>query len=85
MTEPSPYGDATDDDAGPGLGPTTGTPRWVKVFAIIALVAILLFLVLTVTGGGGDHGPGRHSGSGGHAEAPPASVSEGHRPPEGGH
>lgn len=41
---------------------TTGPPRWVKVFGIIALVVILVFLVLLVAGGGGGHGPGRHGG-----------------------
>ena len=33
------------------------TPRWVKAFGIIALVIILLFGVLLLTG---EHGPGRH-------------------------
>jgi hypothetical protein len=34
----------------------TGTPRWVKAFGIIALVAVLLFLILMFTGG---HDPSR--------------------------
>ena len=34
------------------------TPRWVKVFGIIALVVILLFVILFLTRG--SHGPGRH-------------------------
>ncbi|HEV8363602.1 MAG TPA: hypothetical protein VGQ52_08775 [Gemmatimonadaceae bacterium] len=38
---------------------TVGTPRWVKVFGIIALLVVLLFVVLMVAGGG-RHGPGRH-------------------------
>lgn len=33
-------------------------PRWVKVFAIVALVAVLLVLILLLTGG---HGPARHT------------------------
>jgi ABC-type transporter Mla subunit MlaD len=37
------------------------TPRWVKVFAIIALVVVVLFVVLLLTGRGGEHGPGRHA------------------------
>jgi hypothetical protein len=37
-----------------------GTPRWVKVFAIVALLAVALVVVLLATGGGG-HGPGRHA------------------------
>ncbi|HBV85401.1 MAG TPA: hypothetical protein DEF42_01775 [Desulfosporosinus sp.] len=36
------------------------TPRWVKVSGIIAIVLILLFVILKLTGGGGKHGPSRH-------------------------
>ena len=39
--------------------PDAGTPRWVKVFGIIAVVVVLLFVVLLLVGGG-QHGPGRH-------------------------
>jgi ABC-type transporter Mla subunit MlaD len=46
----------------PRSHPDTGTPRWVKVFAIIAVLVVLLFVVLVVTGRGGGHGPGRHLG-----------------------
>jgi hypothetical protein len=35
----------------------TGTPRWVKVFAGIALAVILLLVVALLTG---RHGPDRH-------------------------
>jgi hypothetical protein len=55
------------------LPPYPGTPRWVKVFAIIALVVVLLFVFLMFTRGPGGHGPGRHTGSGGYT------------PPEGAH
>jgi hypothetical protein len=41
-------------------GTRVGTPRWVKVFGIIAAVVVLLFVVLLVIGGG-EHGPGRHT------------------------
>jgi hypothetical protein len=37
------------------------TPRWVKVFGIIALILLLLVVVVVVTGLGGEHGPGRHA------------------------
>lgn len=53
-----------------------GTPRWVKVFGIIAIVVILLFFILMFTRGPGGHGPGRHTGFGG---------SGGYTPPEGAH
>lgn len=36
----------------------TRTPRWVKVFGIIALVVLLLFIIMLLTRG--SHGPGRH-------------------------
>lgn len=39
---------------------TTGTPRWVKVFVIIAVVLALLIVVMLLTGIGGEHGPARH-------------------------
>jgi hypothetical protein len=53
-----------------------GTPRWVKVAGIIALVLVLVFVVLKLTGVGGSHGPGRH--------ATGADTSRGHtRPPPG--
>ena len=49
------------------------TPRWVKVFGVIAAVVILLFVILLLTGNG--HGPGRHTGpGGGESRTPPAGV-----------
>jgi hypothetical protein len=36
--------------------PYPGTPSWVKVFGLIALIAAVLFAILHVAGGGiGDH------------------------------
>jgi hypothetical protein len=43
-------------DPDPESNDTGGTPRWVKVFGIIALALVLLFVILMLTG----HGPGRH-------------------------
>lgn len=40
---------------------SAGTPRWVKVSALIALIVALVFVLLAVTGLGGEHGPGRHA------------------------
>lgn len=52
-----------------------GTPRWVKVFAIVSLVVVLLLVVLLIAGRGG-HGPGRHAGhAGGQASAPGAHIA----------
>lgn len=36
------------------------TPRWVKIFLIIVIVLVLLFIILKITGIGGEHGPSRH-------------------------
>ncbi len=79
MADPSPSPD-TGGDAGmrPDRGSTTvypGTPRWVKVSGIVALVLVLLVLIAMATGmfaGGDGHGPGRHLPSGG---------ADGHTPP----
>ena len=46
----------------PGHGSTSGTPRWVKVFGIIALVLVLLFVISLLAGV--RHGPGLHTASG---------------------
>lgn len=40
---------------------TYRTPRWVKIFGIVALVLTLLVVVVLVTGLGSEHGPGRHT------------------------
>lgn len=75
----------TGDDTGvePDRGPTTGTPRWVKVFGVVVIVLVLLLAVVLLFGGGpGGHGPGRHGGGG---DRPTSEVTEdgGHRPPTG--
>jgi hypothetical protein len=64
----------------PDPDPVVGRPRWVKVFGIIALVLAVLFVGLKVTGLGGNHGPGLHSGG-----TPPSGVTEdgGQTPPAG--
>jgi hypothetical protein len=77
--------------------PYPGTPRWVKVFGIIAIVVLVLVVVIVTfgPGPGGGHGPGRHTPSGGAGgQLPPSSFTENHAPsggdgggtpPEGGH
>jgi hypothetical protein len=39
-----------------------GTPRWVKVFGMVALVVVLLFVISLLAGV--RHGPGMHTPSG---------------------
>ena len=58
VADPFPYPEAGDDGAETGRGPSAGTPRWVKVFGIILLALVLLFVVLLLAGG---HDPGRHT------------------------
>ena len=69
---PSHPDDGSDAGAGPARSsPATGypgTPRWVKVSGLVALVLILLVVVAAVASGG-QHGPMRHlpSSAPGHA------------------
>ena len=65
-----------------GSSSVPGTPRWVKVSAIVAVVVVLLLVALMLFGGG-NHGPGRHSSPDDGAK--PSTVVEGHTPPAGGH
>ena len=80
MAHPHPYPD-TGDDTGTGLGRelTPGTPRWVKVFGIVALVLALLLVVLLLTSGG-QHGPGRHIPSGDAGTDTALIAGGGHQP-----
>lgn len=50
-----------DGGTEPGRRSAPRTPRWVKVFGIIAAAVVLLAVILLLIGGG--HGPGRHLGS----------------------
>ena len=56
MTDMSP---GNDPQVGPGRDSPPARPRWVKVFAIIA-VALVVCLVIILTVAGGKHGPSRH-------------------------
>lgn len=51
----------------PDHGSTDGTPRWVKVFWIIGIALVLLFVVLHLTGKG--FGPGMHTQPAGAGDA----------------
>jgi hypothetical protein len=46
------------------------TPRWVIGLGIGAFVVALLVVIVMILGGG-DHGPGRHTGSGEHSAGQP--------------
>jgi hypothetical protein len=55
----------------------SGTPRWVKVFAIVGIVVVVLVIVMLFTG----HGPGRHTGGMNHAAGPTAVLGAPHDRP----
>ena len=44
------------------LDQEVGTPRWVKVGAVIAILVLMLIVVVLLTG---NHGPARHASPGG--------------------
>lgn len=48
-------------DRGVPAEPAPRMPRWVKVFAAIAVVVVVLLAVMLLSGG--NHGPGRHLGT----------------------
>jgi hypothetical protein len=54
--------------------PPYSTPRWVKIFALIAVILVLLALITMILVGG-DHGPGRHMPPGGAGNPPVTLVS----------
>lgn len=76
--DPPPYAE-TDEDA-PDRVSTAGTPRWVKVFGLVLLLLVLLFVILRLTGVGGQHEPSRHGDSG---ETTPAAETVGGSPNSG--
>jgi len=60
--------------------PRAAMPRWVKVFAVVLAILVLLAVAMFLIGGG-EHGPGRHTTSGGEArEARTVSVPVNDRP-----
>jgi hypothetical protein len=82
---------------GPERGPTTSTPRWVKVLGSIALVPVLLVVINMVVGvfggsglhtppggagGPGGHGPSRHIPSGNPGGQTPSGSLGSPIPPE---
>jgi hypothetical protein len=91
--EPAPLGsrrateetDMADQLPFPDTGDAPGTPRWVKVFAIIAVVVLLVIVIMMFTGVGGDHGPSRHIAPSNVTDIQaPSADRGGHSSPEGG-
>jgi hypothetical protein len=83
MASRPPYPDTDDTDMGPDQEPTTGPPRWVKVFAVIGVVVVLLVVVVMLASDG-QHGPWRHApGSAPGVEAPEGQAPGDRAPPEG--
>lgn len=64
---------AENTDVGGDPRSTTGTPRWVKV-SLIAAIVLALLVILMLSGVLGEHGPGRHTHSGGLSSPAPSST-----------
>lgn len=73
MASPSPDA-AGDADAASGRPPPHRTPGWVRIFQVAAVVLVLLFVVLHLTGLAPRHGLG---GSG---RTPSSPMDHGSRP-----
>ena len=71
MADPGRYrrDDAETGSAAAATG--RGTPRWVKVAGVIALVILVMLVVALLSGG--KHGPGQHVDTG--ARASPAVAA----------
>jgi hypothetical protein len=67
-------GEAPDVGAQPSPPERNGTPRWVKVFALLGIVLVALVIVMLFTG----HGPARHTGGTSHAAGPAAELDGPH-------
>lgn len=63
MADWRPYTDSNSDTG----DEMAGTPRWVKVFGMTAIILVLLFVILMFIRGAGGHTPSRHFGG----QAPP--------------
>jgi len=61
-------------DPSPDRDTDTGTPLWVKVFGIIFLAVVLLFLFLMFSRGP-HRGPGQHMSPGGTGDHTPSGGS----------
>ena len=75
--------DADDEAADAAAAPDSGTPRWVKIAGVIALVILAMLVIALLSGG--KHGPRRHLGDSGArlvpAIAPVAIAGHPPRPP----
>ena len=69
-----------DGDAEHQPGSAAGTPRWVKLFGLIAVI-LALVLAAVLLDSGGDHGPGRHAVGGQTAHV---GIAEERTTPDGG-
>ena len=75
MPDSGPYRrDAENTEAGEATAASgSGTPRWVKVAGVIALVVLVMLIVALLSGG--KHGPGRHPGESGTRSVQPVAPA----------
>ena len=81
MSDPPNDKDPIAAPVGPDEARSRATPRWVKVFGVGSLGLVLVIAVAAVSGLGGEHGPGRHTGPPGARPSPDAANAQ----PAGGH
>jgi hypothetical protein len=62
MAHPGPDRRDDADSGSAAAAHGRGTPRWVKVAGVIALVVLVMLVVALLSGG--KHGPGRHVDTG---------------------
>ncbi|HWC27518.1 MAG TPA: hypothetical protein VG474_13100 [Solirubrobacteraceae bacterium] len=78
----APADPSAGDDAELDRRSAPGTPHWVKLAALVAVVLVLLFVAVLIFGDG-RHGPGRHGGGDvpSAAQPSPAGAANGHSTP----
>lgn len=64
-----------DRPTDPDPGAYHGTPGWVKLSGILAIVVVLLIGFILINGLGGPHGPQRHGPAGEGPGLAPAAMS----------
>lgn len=65
--------DGTVSETGGRRSPSTGMPRWVRVFGITVL-ALLLVMVAVMLLSGSQHGPARHTSADGLGDWSPGAA-----------
>ena len=73
---PSRKNSKSDPDKHSERGPSGSTPRWVKAFGLVALIAAMVFGVVHIAGGGLAHHTSHLTGDGVTPRAPQPSITD---------